>query len=97
MTIKEYLEWRKKNGYTFSDESQNDGTHSHPPVPGIEEVHERAFNLTIPQLDELTRSVGISFGRPPGRLMESKEAYVYMLDEADDIQKVYEYLEKHGA
>jgi len=59
-------------------------------------IHERAKKLTADQLDELTRSVGISFGLPKAEYFEDKMQYLLVLNEADDIQKVYDFLEKHG-
>jgi hypothetical protein len=59
------------------------------------DLYDRAFNLTEAQLDELIHLVGIKYYVPKGEYA-TKEEYVYLLFEADDIKKVYDYLDKHG-
>jgi hypothetical protein len=64
----------------------------------LENLRKRALRLDLAELDELIRYVGVSFATPPGEeYLPDRESYVELLDEADDLRKVYEYLDDHEA
>lgn len=52
--------------------------------------------MSLEELDELSRSVGVRFGLKEGETWDTKEPYVYTLHEADDFEKVFRYLDEHG-
>ena len=61
-----------------------------PITPEIEEIYRRAAKLTIAQLRELTSLVGIVL------ISDNKNDYILTLDEADDLDRVREFLSEHG-
>ena len=65
----------------------------------LKSIKNRAAKLGIAELKELTQLVGIQFVNPEDNTTDetaSAEEYIDVLDEADDRQKVLDYLKKKG-
>lgn len=65
----------------------------------LDKVSARAENLTEEQLYDLVTLTGIEFEGIDSRKKASeltKDQYIDVLDEVDDKNKVYKFLEEHG-
>jgi hypothetical protein len=54
-------------------------------------ILQRANKLTLPQLHELLKKVGVEFSEETIR-----ENYISALDEADSLEKIYVFLDERG-
>lgn len=87
----------KKPDFPYDETGLTDGTGEKMSWKEFDALEARARQLSLRQLDALVYLVGVIVTKRPGEeYLEDEDYYIALLEEADDFQKIYDYLEQCG-